>query len=65
MLPSQLLKEGSSLDIEIAQTAQAYTNKKQAEANAKARGVDGRPAVPDLSEADMLEMLRRAKEQEG
>jgi hypothetical protein len=63
MLPSQLLLEGNSLDIVVAQQAQSYTNRKQEEARAKAAGKTIKPDVPHLTEEQMMEMLRKAKEQ--
>lgn len=63
MLPSQLLDQGSSLDIIVAQQAQSYTNRKQEEARAKAAGKTIQPTAPQLSEAQMMEMLRKAREQ--
>lgn len=62
MLPSQLLREGSSLDFVIADAAQGYANKRQAEAQAMARGQTLEPKIPKLSEAEMMKMLERAKE---
>lgn len=62
MLPSQLLAEGSSLDVVVAQQAQSYTNRKQEEAQARSQGKTLKPIVPELTEAQMMEMLARAKE---
>jgi hypothetical protein len=63
MLPSQVLKEGNSLDFVIAEAAQGYKNKTQAEAQARARGETLQPKVPKLSQEEMMKMLERAKEQ--
>mgnify|MGYP006300787445 CR=1 FL=1 len=62
MLPSQLLVQGTSLDVVIAQQAQEFTNRKQAEARGMGRNPQNN--VPQLSEAEMMEMLRKAKEHE-
>lgn len=49
MLPSQLLRMGDSLDIIIADTAQTYRNKLQAQENGEIQH--------NLSEEEMLAMI--------
>lgn len=63
MLPSQLLRDGTSLDLIVAQKAQSYQAKKQAEARDKAQGKYSQPDVPQLSEQQMLDMIAKVKDQ--
>ena len=62
MLPSQVLREGNSLDFVIADAAQGYKNKLQAEANARSQGLTTAPDKPNLSEKEMLDMVAKARE---
>lgn len=59
MLPSHLLREGSSLDFVIADAAQGYENflRERAEKG------NNTPIAPDLTEDQMLDMIKKVKEQ--
>jgi len=59
ILPSKLLKEGSSLDIVIADAAQGYLNQKQLEAEAIRNGQPYIKPAPKLSEEEMMAMINK------
>jgi hypothetical protein len=56
VLPSQLLREGSSIDILIADAAQGYINQKQNPSAANSIDNYG------LTQEQMLDMVARAKQ---
>lgn len=55
VLPSALLRHGSSLDVLVADTAQNYRSQQQNKAN----GIKTPP--PELSEKQMKEMIQRVR----
>lgn len=61
MLPSQLLREGNSLDFIVADTAQGYQNHLREQANQP----PGSPQQTNhnLSEEKMMDMIKKVKEQ--
>lgn len=58
MLPSQVLKEGNSLDFVIAEAAQGYKNKLQAKANNKSTDLNDQ-----YSQSELLDILNRSRGQ--
>ena len=63
VLPSQLIAEGSSIDVLVADVAQSYTNEKAEEARAQAEGKNYIKPAAKLSEKQMLDMMQRVRNQ--
>lgn len=61
VLPSELLQKGNSLDITIANLAQEYVNRKNAETN----GQSIPKRAPNLSQDEMQAMIDRVKKKQG
>jgi hypothetical protein len=62
MLPSQVLKSGTSLDIQISNFAMQYENYLNEKAQNKASGKQ--PLTPKLNEQQMLDMLNQVRSQQ-
>jgi hypothetical protein len=61
MLPSQVLREGSSIDFVVADAAQGYANFKREAAELRARGGRLGGEVTKPNEEEMLKMIERVK----
>lgn len=65
VLPSQLLIQGNSFDLLVADVGQKWENYQQQKTLNKQKGVGTAPPVPHLTEEDMMAMIRRVKEKHG
>lgn len=59
VLPSELIRSGSSIDIMIADIGQNWENWQQEKAEAKSRGLP--PPAPKMTEAEMQAMVDNVK----
>ena len=64
VLPSYLLEHGSSIDVQIADIAQTYINKKEQEQIEYAK-TGQKPTKHNLSQDDMLAMIERVKQKKN
>jgi hypothetical protein len=62
VLPSVLLREGSSIDIQVAELAVGYQNFYYEQEERKQTGAPPKP--PKLSQEEMMAMMERVKKNE-
>ena len=61
-LPSHLIAEGNSFDLLVADIGQKWENYQQEKTLNKQKGRGTAPPAPQLTQEDMLAMIRRVKD---
>lgn len=62
-LPSEILAGATTFDLLVANTGSLWEQKQREDAEARSSGKTQAPRAPKLSQAQMLDMLKRAREQ--